>query len=132
VIVLDSSAAADWLVGHRPQGEWVAQTLPDRLDLHAPHVLDVEVASAMRRLVWIGDVSVTEAERALEDLSDLRIVRHAHLPLLERMWHLRDNLTAPDAAFVALAEALDAPLVTTDGALARTPGHTAQIIGFPG
>jgi predicted nucleic acid-binding protein len=132
VIVLDSSAATDWLLGHRAQGAWVSATVPDPLDLHAPHILDVEVAGALRRLVWTGAIAVGDAQRALGDLADLKLVRYAHLPLLERMWQLRDNLTAADAAFVALAEALEAPLVTTDQPLARTSGHTARVFGYPG
>ena len=95
--------------------------------LHVPHLFDVEVLHALRRLTLSGLVSESRCHRALKALSDLRVTRYPHAPLVHRIWELRDNLTAYDAAYVALAEALDAPLVTTDGRLARTPGHRARV-----
>ena len=86
-----------------------------------------EVVQALRRLVRAGEVHTDRAEEALEDLSALDIRRHAHSDFLSRAWELRDNLTAYDAMYVALAEAIDAPLVTCDGPLGATPGHTVQI-----
>lgn len=74
-----------------------------------------------------GDVTAARAEEALIDLGDLNLRRYAHAPLIGRVWDLRENLTAHDAMYVALAEGLDAPLVTCDGALGDTPGHDARI-----
>jgi len=99
---------------------------PDQA-IHAPHLLGVEVAQVVRRYLQQGDLVLDRGEAALSDLADLDIVRHPHEPLLARMWRLRDNLTAYDAAYVALAEALDAPLVTLDARLARSPGHSAVV-----
>lgn len=94
--------------------------------LHAPEVIDLEVAQVIRRFTHLGDLSQNRAASALEDLADLRLQRWSHLPLLPRVWELRDNLTAYDAAYVALAEALDAVLLTRDHALAESP-HRAKV-----
>ena len=90
--------------------------------LHAPHLLDVEVAQVVRRYWRAGDVSAARGEEALRDLADLPIHRYPHEPLLGRMWQLRSNVTAYDAAYIALAEGLGAELLTLDKALARIPG----------
>jgi len=94
---------------------------------HAPHLLDVEVAQGLRRLVRTGEVLADRAEEALEDLSDFDLRRHAHLDFLGRIWELRDNLTAYDALYVALAEALGAWLITCGRPLRAAPGREAQI-----
>jgi predicted nucleic acid-binding protein len=96
--------------------------------LHAPHLLDTEVTQVLRRLEGAGTVSTPRATAALEDLMALRIVRHPSSALLMRVWELRQNLSAYDGMYVALAEALEAPLVTTDQRLSRAPGHTARVI----
>lgn len=96
--------------------------------LHAPHLLDVEVTQVLRRLEGAGTVSTSRATEALQDLTALRIVRHPSSALLLRVWELRQNLSAYDGLYVALAEALEAPLVTTDHRLSRAPGHTARVI----
>jgi len=90
--------------------------------------LDVEVTQVLRRLERAGTLSTGRAEEALDDLRALRIVRHPTLGLLDRIWTLRRNLSAYDALYVALAEALEAPLVTTDQRLSRAPGHTSRVI----
>ena len=95
--------------------------------LHAPHLLDVEVAQGLRRLVRIGELAPARAAEAIADLTDLTAVRHAHEDLLPRIWAMRDNLTAYDAVYIALAEALDATLLTIDRRLAKAPGHRAQV-----
>ena len=131
MIVVDASAVVEFLM-QTPLGQRVEATLFDRPEeLHAPHLLDVEVIQALRRLVRTGDVLPGRAEEALDDLAALAIRRHSHFDLRGRAWELRDNLTAYDAMYVALAEALDAPLVTCDGPLASTPGHTALIEVVP-
>lgn len=128
MIVLDASAAADFLLPREPQASWIEDRLlrPGE-SLHAPHLIDVEVASTLRRRVFRGEISHRSARLILRDLADLDMTRYPHVGLLERVWELRANLTAADAAYVALAEALDAPLVTTDATLARAPGHRARI-----
>ncbi len=95
--------------------------------LHAPHLVDVEVAQVLRRLEGAESLGSARASEAFEDLRALRLVRHSHLPLLDRVWALRSNLSAYDALYVALAESLEAPLVTLDERLARAPGHTAKV-----
>ncbi len=120
MIVLDSSATVDFLA-ERDLGEWVGVQLIADPNLHAPHLVDVEVANAFRNLVARGEVSDSRARRALEDLADLNVARYPHYPFLERIWELRDNLPAADATYVALAESLGARLVTTDQRLARAP-----------
>jgi predicted nucleic acid-binding protein len=127
VVVVDTSAAVDYLIESRP-GTWVAGVLEQDPDLHAPHVLDVEVVGAVRRLLRLGELSAERASGAIVDLAALRVARHSHLLLLPRMWELRENVTARDSAFVALAELLGARLVTTDLRLARAPGIRAELV----
>lgn len=130
MIVVDASAVADLLLDLEPRGSWVSRMLATADSIHAPHHLDVEVLAALRRLVLRGEIDPWRADRGIEDLSDLPIVRYPFRHLNERVWSLRHNMTTYDAAYVALAEALDAPLVTTDRALARSPGHRARIETF--
>ena len=106
----------------------MAERLLEADEVHAPHLLDVEVTGVLRRLVRERRISVRRAETALVALVDLDVTRHAHLPLLARMWALRANLRASDAAFVALAEGLGAPLVTLDLHLAAAPGVRTRIV----
>jgi predicted nucleic acid-binding protein len=96
--------------------------------LHAPHLIDVEVTQVLRRLELAQVLEGARAKQALEDLRALRLVRHPHAALLDRVWSLRHNVTAYDALYLALSEALDAPLVTTDRRLAAAPGHEARVI----
>ena len=127
MIVLDASAAIE-LLRRSEIGRHVANLLArDDEDVHVPHLLDVEVAQGLRRLVRIGEVRPARAGEAIEDLANLAAIRHAHEGLLPRVWALRDNLTSSDAVYVALAEALDATLVTLDAGLAHAPGHTASV-----
>jgi predicted nucleic acid-binding protein len=131
VIVLDASALVELLLG-TAAGRAVAERIASpEVSLHAPHMADVEVAQALRRLVRDGDLDAASAVAALADLRALDVERHAHEPLLDRVWALRDNLTAYDAVYVALAEALDTRLLTCDGRLARAPGmaRRAELVG---
>jgi predicted nucleic acid-binding protein len=106
----------------------VANRIADpSLALHAPHLVDVEVAQALRRYVREGDLEAATAVAALDDLRSLDLRRHAHEPLLARVWALRENLTAYDAVYVALAEALDAVLLTCDARLTRSPGVARRV-----
>ena len=91
--------------------------------LHAPHLLDLEVAQVLRRYVRSGLISAERGAEALTDLADVPLSRYPHLVLLPRIWQLRNTLTAYDAAYMALAEALDATLVTCDRALSSARGR---------
>lgn len=95
--------------------------------LYAPHLLDQEVAQVLRRLAQLKEITAARAQEALDDYAGLLVERVAHRELLRRVWQLRDSMTAYDGAYVALAEALDAPLLTCDGKLARAHGHRATI-----
>ncbi len=95
--------------------------------LHAPYLIDIEVAHAIRRHAANGLIDGAAGRRALADLALFPLQRHSHAPLLPRIWDLRENLTAYDATYVALAEALAAPLLTRDRRLASAPGHQAAI-----
>lgn len=121
LIVPDASVVLEVLL----QTE-VGRQLDERLlaepSLHVPHLLDLEVAQALRRYVALGDLSPERGEEALCDLLDLPFVRHSHDLLLPRVWELRHNLTAYDASYVALAELLEAPLLTMDRRMAGAPG----------
>lgn len=126
MIIVDTSAVVDTLVGDPVHVELVGRLAAERA-LHAPHLIDIETVQALRKQIRVGRLSADRAAGALSDFSSLRIVRYSHLPFVERIWALRDNLSAYDAAFVALSEALDVPLVTCDARLAAAPGHRARV-----
>ena len=119
MIVLDASALVELILGSAV-GRRVATRIADpALGLHIPHLADIEVAQVLRRYAGDGDIAEAVAAKALADFRALDLQRHAHEPLLDRVWALRRNATAYDAVYVALAEALDAVLLTCDGRLAR-------------
>lgn len=120
MIVVDTSAVVNVLVA-RPVPAELVDRLTDAGSLHAPHLLDVEVVAALRGLVLGRKLAAGRATDALTDFGRLPIIRYPAGPHLPRMWQLRSGLTAYDAAFVALAEALGCPLVTCDRKL-RAPG----------
>jgi predicted nucleic acid-binding protein len=126
VIVGDSSVAVAIVTNDRPTALRLWKRIDDHT-VHAPHLLELEVANALRRIVLRRKLDVEAGESALLDLSRLAIVRHPHEPLMRRVWELRENLTAYDASYVALAEALGAPLLTTDARLARASGTACEI-----
>lgn len=125
--VLDASALVE-LVLNTSAGAAVAARISDpALALHVPHLADVEVAQALRRYVRDRELDAATALEALADLRALDLRRHSHEPLLERVWTLRENFSAYDAVYLALAEALDTTLLTCDGRLARAPGAAARV-----
>ncbi len=127
MIVVDASALLEFLL-QTPLGAQVeARLFRDEDEFHSPHMVDVEVTQGLRRLVRVGEVSPDRAAEAIADLVDLDLHRHSHLDLLTRVWKLRENVTAYDAMYVALAEALDATVVTCDTPLAKTPLRRARI-----
>ncbi|MDQ0375591.1 type II toxin-antitoxin system VapC family toxin [Cellulomonas humilata] len=124
MLVVDASVVVDFLLD--PDG------LRERFraggdDLHAPAHLDVEVLSALRRLAQRRTLTEGRARGAVDDLADLPLARYDVTPLLRRSWQLREQVSAYDAPYIALAEALDATLLTRDQRLARTSGHTARV-----
>jgi predicted nucleic acid-binding protein len=121
MIVLDTSALVEFLVGSDPAGDAVrAATKGQRLA--APHAIDLECAATLRGLVAGGKLPEGEGRRALDLLGRMNLRRYDHVPLLPRIWELRHNMWPYDAAFIALAETLDADLLTLDRKLTRTPG----------
>lgn len=127
MIVLDASAMVELLL-RTPRAVRLAARLGTPLEsVHAPHLIDLEVASALRALEARGVVAATDAAGALDELLALDIVRYPHDALLSRIWELRGNLTPYDAAYVALAEHLGSPLATCDARLASAPGIRAAI-----
>ena len=131
MLVVDTSAVIGALVG-RPADRRLVDRLSVDGDLCAPHLLDVELLHALRRLVSGGQLSEDRAADARSDLADLTVARYDHVVLADRSWELGPNLTADDATFVALAELLDVPLVTCDARLANAPGHRAVIDLYQG
>ncbi len=130
MIVLDASAALDWLL-QTAAGRRIERRIFARHEsLHAPHLLDLEVVQVLRRLVRDKALTPQRAGEAIHDLLDLRIARYPHTLLVPRIWQHRQNLTAYDAAYVALAETLRAPLITMDARLAHAPGHAAKVEVF--
>jgi predicted nucleic acid-binding protein len=127
MIIVDASVIVDFLLLDTFRNRIAPRLFAAHERLIAPHLLDVEVAQALRRHVRVNKVSEERGEEAVMDLAGLRLVRYPHYPHLERIWDLRHNLTAYDAAYVALAEALGAPLLTRDSNLASAAGHFAQV-----
>jgi len=127
VIVLDASVVLEVLL-RMPAGVAVEERLfePEE-SLHVPHLVDVEVAQVLRRYALAGEVETGRCRAALDDLAGLPLTRYPHDFLMSRVWDLRGNLSAYDAVYVALAEALDAPLLTRDRRLANAPGHGARV-----
>lgn len=128
MIVLDASAALELLLRGPAAAALEARVFAGGETLHAPHLIDLEIAQVLRRHALSGQMTAAAGGEALEVWRAFSVRRWAHEPLSGRIWALRETLTAYDAAYVALAEALEAPLVTTDAKLARTPGHSAQVV----
>jgi predicted nucleic acid-binding protein len=126
VIVVDASALLEILL-ETDAGSSIERRVCSSPTLHAPHLIDLEVAHVLRRYEAAGALTARRAREALYDFADFSIERYPHELFLPRIWDLRHNVTAYDATYIALAEALDAPLVTMDRRLMSVPGHGAVI-----
>ena len=127
MIVLDASAIVDLLIGRDDETADLRARLRDVSSAHVPHLVDVEVTSALRRHILGGRLKAVAARRALRRFGVLPLIRWEHTPLLGRALTLRDRLTAADAMYVALAEGLGATLLTRDARMAEAGGHRARI-----
>ncbi len=114
-------------LNYRPNAARVRERLKGVEEVHVPHLFDVEVLHALRGHSLRGNLSEEKSRLILGLLHEMKAVRYPHAPLTARIWELRENLTAYDAVYVALAEVLDAPLLTTDHRLARASGIRAAI-----
>ena len=121
MIVVDASVVVTALLADSEEGDAAREALRSEA-AHAPHLLDVEATSAVRRWVLAGRLTVEQARSSIRDLGDLAITRHGHEPLLDRVLELRDAVSAYDGTYVALAELLGATVVTGDRRLSRAPG----------
>jgi predicted nucleic acid-binding protein len=129
LIVIDASGVVDVVLDVTPRSRLIAEALLEHSgDIHAPHLLDAEVGQVMRRYLLRKEISLDRAREALEILADLQIVRHGHAGFLSRALALRRNLTVYDALYVALAEALKAPLLTRDAGIARSARRYVEVI----
>jgi predicted nucleic acid-binding protein len=127
VIVPDASVIIEVLLRTESAGRIEDRILDPRESLHAPHLLDVEVAQVLRRYVARGEMRPERGRLAVELLAKFPITRYSHEPLMSRIWNLRHNLTAYDAAYVALSEGLGAALLTRDARIADATGHRANV-----
>ncbi|HEX2592763.1 MAG TPA: type II toxin-antitoxin system VapC family toxin [Rhizomicrobium sp.] len=125
--VLDASAAIEILLGTEIGARWRDRTMSQEAVLFAPHLIDIEVMSGLRRMASSRVASAVDVNGAVQNFDDLRIERYSHSVLLPRIWELRQSISAYDAAYVALAEILDLPLLTGDAKLSRSQGHLAKI-----
>lgn len=128
MIVVDASVLVAALADDDADGDRARAELQAAGALAAPELIDLEVTSVLRRAVAAGRLADRRARQALDDLAALPLTRAPHLALVDRVWQLRANVTAYDAAYVALAEILGAPLLTADARLAHAPGPTCQIV----
>jgi predicted nucleic acid-binding protein len=130
VIVADASAVVEVLL-NTPSGAEIRDLLfASEETIHVPHLLDLEVLQVLRRYARTSGIGNARIERALEIYADMGLNRYPHTALFRRIWELRHNFTAYDAAYIALAEALDAPLLTCNRAFASASGHRAKILLF--
>ena len=125
--MIDASALLEMLLQTPRANQLMERALEPSERMHAPHLLDIEVTQVLRRLALRKEITAARAEQALDDLCNLVIERHEHQTLVGRIWQLRDSLSAYDGAYIALAEALSAPLLTCDAKLAGAHGHHAKI-----
>jgi predicted nucleic acid-binding protein len=130
ILVVDASAVLEVLLQTAAGAPLTPRLLRRDTTLHAPHLLDLEVAQVLRRFERRGEIEPSRARQALQDLTAFPLERYSHDLLLPRVWELRQNLTAYDAAYVALAEILEATLLTRDDRIRKAPGHHARVEVF--
>ena len=130
IAVLDASAVVELVLGSRSGMQILTRIADPQLSLHSPELVDIEVLSVLRRHELTDIIPPDRISHAIDNLSDLDLRRHPHGPILPRIWSWRYNLTSYDAAYVALAEILDAPLLTTDARLARAPRLPVRVEVF--
>ena len=126
MIVVDASAAFDAVVVRDPL-DAVAGRLAREDELLAPYLIDIEVLNALRRAVLREELGIDRASDARDDFADLTLSRYPHEPFIDRIWDLRHALSAYDAAYLALAEAIAIPLITCDAGLAAVAGRTVEV-----
>jgi predicted nucleic acid-binding protein len=131
VTVVDASSAIDYVTGAGERHDWVAEQLLQAGELYAPHLIDLEVSAALSRLARRGVLPPKLALAALDDFRRLPLRRYPHSVFLPRIWELRQSLSIYDAAYVALAEGLDVPLITTDRHIALAQGVCATVLVPP-
>lgn len=128
MIVLDASAALELLLNTSIGDKVAGIIFSSNETLHAPHLIDLEIAQVLRRFVLKGQIEQGRALEVFDDFSDLGVTRYPHQMLLPRIWSLRDNVTAYDAAYLSLSIELDARVVTCDAALKTIPGFEKRVI----
>lgn len=131
MIVVDASALLESVSSATVNEPLAQRLLAEAGDLHAPHLIDVEMLSGLGRLEARRQIVPRRSVEARRALAALAIERYPHGGLTDRIWELRDNLSAYDASYIVLSELLRAPLITCDGRLARSPGHRAVVEHFP-
>lgn len=129
MIVVDTSVVVDLLL-ESPVNPALLARLGSVSEMHAPHLIDVEFLSVLRRLVGRGMLTPARAQVARNKFDLLTLHRYPHHPLADRVWTLRSSVTAYDGQYIALAEVLGLPLVTSDARLAGSNGHSAAIESF--
>lgn len=127
MIVADASVVIEALLGTPLSKICLTRLTDPSHQVCVPAILDIEVVQVIRRYVLYSEITSERGREAVEDFLELPIIRYPHEPLLHRIWELRDNCTAYDAAYIALSEALSAPLITCDARLAGSPGHSAEV-----
>jgi predicted nucleic acid-binding protein len=130
VIVVDASAVLEVLLNPKRATEIAQYLFAQGESIHVPHLIDLEVLQTLRRYARSAEVGMLRAEQALQIFADMRLNRYSHAVLAPRIWELRHNWTAYDAAYIALAEALDAPLNPRSraGFKPGTPGPRARVL----
>ena len=128
MIVADASAIVEALLNTPAGAAVIGHLAAPGQTVHVPHLTDIEVLQVLRRYARTGSMGAARSRQALQDYSDMRLVRYPHAPLLPRIWELRQNASAYDAVYLALAEAIGAPLLTCDRALGSVPGHRAKVL----
>jgi predicted nucleic acid-binding protein len=127
LIVIDASALVEYLLQGAAAAALQRRFLEPAVTLHAPHLIDVEILHVLRKQALRGAITGARGQLAVQRLAALRLARYPHEKLLARIWSLRHNVSAYDAAYIALAGSLDAPLLTLDRGLAASVGHRAHI-----